>query len=585
MLIKTKIIRRCCVILMLSVLCGMFAGCGRQTVQESAEPLVWEMVNERVQNGSAMADYEKTAYNGIVYHFESGIFDGESRSAYIAAINAFYDKAKEAQPDFSLESGRLTVYVGDSLTTQGTEGKAFIQSQEIVSNWGMTAVLMSMMSEAVNYGQAYGIAAYLCGELGMSSDSEQSIYSDDELAAFYGNSEQLFVLDFFLPYFEPLYIEEKTAAYARASAVSFEKYYIEKNGLESALRLCKMSERDFQNQSVLSEAEITLTAEKNEWLNKIGVRTSVQTTLYQPASYRIPFYRNLSDNGVTYPYLVKTQSVEWYPALADVQKMGCVEFIAGFADTLSVQEADFAQAREVLENWIERDIPAVRIYTDFADVSKSSQYLGAFYSQGNYIKLFHSWQQAQYNLLHEYVHYLTIRHGKNKTASGFWGEGIAEEVAVMECENQIANLFWRQNVTEEAAKNLKQFGMWDTRKEVVNARLQQMCEAACMYLGYGNNREYWSVGQEQLIRTVDSAAHIKPSQLSYSEAAGVMAYLMAEYGQEAVFTNCHDSNRIHTAFDQSFPELYDAWGQWNIRQCEDAGIDLDALGKYINGES
>lgn len=128
MLIKTKIIRRCCVILMLSVLCGMFAGCGRQTVQESAEPLVWETVNERVQNGSAMADYEKTVYNGIVYHFESGIFDEESRSAYIAAINAFYDKAKEAQPDFSLESDRLTVYVGDSLTTQGTEGKAFISA-------------------------------------------------------------------------------------------------------------------------------------------------------------------------------------------------------------------------------------------------------------------------------------------------------------------------------------------------------------------------------------------------------------------------------------------------------------------------
>lgn len=566
-----NIIRKQYAMIFLFVTCWMLVGCSKPIASDAPVPLTWETVNERVQNGSMIADYEKTVNNGITYYFESGIYDEENRRGFIADIDAFCHKVWESQTDMVSENNRITVYVGDFLTTQGTAGKAFIQTQDIASYRGMTAVLMSMMAETVNYGQAYGIAAVLSRELGLAAFSGQPLYSDDELAAIYEQPENLCLLDFFLPAFEPLYVGEISTAYVKAGAESFAAYYIQKAGLENALRVCR--------QSAHPETGMTLAEEKNEWLMEIGANIA-----YQPSPYVIPFVRNLSDNRVTYPYLVHTDSAEWYLSLADVQGMGYADFIAGFAETLTVQEPDFSQARTVLQDWIDSDIPAVRIYTDFEDKSETSRFLGAFYSQGNYIKLFHSWQQAQYNLLHEYVHYLTIKHAKNKAASGFWGEGIAEEVAVWECENRLADLFWKKVTTEEEAKRLKQFHMWDDGKETVNARLQQMCEAACMYLGYGDGWEYLSIGQELLTSSADRAESIRPGQLSYSEAAGMMAYLMEEYGRDMVYANCHDSNRIHTAFDKPFPELYDAWGKWNIRQCEEAGIDMEALGKYISEE-
>lgn len=43
------------------------------------------------------------------------------------------------------------------------------------------------------------------------------------------------------------------------------------------------------------------------------------------------------------------------PALADVNLMGYADFIGGLADTLHYQEADFAQAREVLHDYIESE--------------------------------------------------------------------------------------------------------------------------------------------------------------------------------------------------------------------------------------
>ena len=101
----------------------------------------------------------------------------------------------------------------------------------------------------------------------------------------------------------------------------------------------------------------------------------------------IPFSHNLNDNRDKYPYIIFTESAEWFPALADVNLMGYADFIGGLADTLHYQEADFAQAREVLHDYIESDIPAVTIYTNFADDSDLAQIYGAIYFVGNYIRI------------------------------------------------------------------------------------------------------------------------------------------------------------------------------------------------------
>lgn len=103
-----------------------------------------------------------------------------------------------------------------------------------------------------------------------------------------------------------------------------------------------------------------------------------------------------------------------------------------------------------------------------------------------------------------------------------------------------------------------------------------------MYLGYGNDTEYLSVGQEVIVRTADMAECMRPDWLSYSEAAGMIAYLSETYGKDMVYDNCHGGNRLESAFGKTFSELYDEWGKWNIKMCEEAGIAMDHVITYFH---
>ena len=536
------------------------AGCGKK---DDAMHLVGGSVNERVQDASQIADYDTAEQNGISYYFEAGVLSEEDRTEFVKKTDAFYCKIRELQEGGENTETGYSVYVGDSLTTQGTFGKAFIQTQDVQSYRGMTAVLCSAMTETVNYGQAYGIAAFLCEDIKMTDLTGQPADSDEELAEYYENEENLCLLDFFLPVFEPVYVDETTVAYAQAAAVSFEKYYINRVGLETAFEMCA--------ESAKAGEDIPLEKEKNEWLEEIGANVS-----YCAAQYVIPFVHNLSDDRAVYPYLVFTDDTIWYPALVDVELIGYSDFVSGFADVLQYQETDFAEAKEALRGYIDSEIPPVAIYTDFADDSDTSQTVGAFY-MANHIKLFHGWTISQANLLHEYVHYLTMKHGLFETGTGFFAEGIADEIAYMECDNRLMDLYWNDVLTEEDEALWQQYQMWDDEYDTVNDKLREMLEGVEMYLGYTPEREYLSTDQTVLTRSAEMAETLKPNQLTYAEAAGMIAYLIETYGKDTVYANCRDTNGLEAVYGKTFLELYNEWGEWNIRKCEEAGIDIEVL--------
>lgn len=538
----------------------LLSGCGKK---DAAMHLVWEPVNGRVQDASKIADYDTAEQNGISYFFEAGVLSEEGRAEFVERTDAFYRKIRELQEDGDNTETEYSVYVGDSLTTQGTSGKAFIQTQDIQSYRGMTAVLLSAMTETVNYGQAYGIAAFLCEDMKMSGLTGSPAYSDEKLAEYYENAENLCLLDFFLPVFEPVYVDETTAAYAQAAAVSFENYYINRVGLETAFEMCAASAE--------AREDIQLEKEKNEWLAEIGAKG-----VYRAVPYVIPFVHNLSDDRTAYPYLVFTDSAIWYPALADVELTGYLDFVSGFADVLQCHEADFAEAREVLHGYIDSEIPPVAINTDFADDSDTSQTVGAFY-MANYIKLFRGWTISQTNLLHEYVHYLTVKHGVFETETGFFAEGIADEIAYMECDNRLMDLYWNDVLTEEDKAVWQQYQMWDDEYDTVNDKLREMLEGAEMYLGYTPEREYLSTAQTVLTRSPEMAETLKPNQLTYAETAGMIAYLIETYGADTVYANCKDTSELESVYGKTFRELYEEWGMWNIRKCAEAGVDIEIL--------
>ncbi len=149
----------------------------------------------------------------------------------------------------------------------------------------------------------------------------------------------------------------------------------------------------------------------------------------------------------------------------------------------------------------------------------------------------------------------------------------------MECDNRLAGLYMDRLMTEENIERARQCGLWDYEESKVDIRLLRMAEAFGVYMGYANDREYLSVGQEVIVRTADMAEGISPNWLSYSEAAGMIAYMMETYGKDMVFANSKDVNRLETVYGKSFAELYHEWGKWNIQKLEEAGIDVDTLAK------
>ncbi|MGX8688009.1 MAG: hypothetical protein ACSW8K_09465, partial [bacterium] len=74
---------------------------------------------------------------------------------------------------------------------------------------------------------------------------------------------------------------------------------------------------------------------------------------------------NGRDNKAVYPYVVHTESSTWYLAKDDIDLLGEEEYYAGLRDILEGMEADFADARDALEGYIQEEIPPVDIYTDF----------------------------------------------------------------------------------------------------------------------------------------------------------------------------------------------------------------------------
>ena len=85
-------------------------------------------------------------------------------------------------------------------------------------------------------------------------------------------------------------------------------------------------------------------------------------------------------------------------------------FYKGLYAILENQEQDFADAREALKGYIDAEIPPIEIRTDFCGKAGVAESIGGAYyhEQRNFIKLFGGWDVANFTLLHEYVHYLTL---------------------------------------------------------------------------------------------------------------------------------------------------------------------------------
>ena len=236
-------------------------------------------------------------------------------------------------------------------------------------------------------------------------------------------------------------------------------------------------------------------------------------------------------------------------------------------------EADYADARAALEEYIPKEIQPLDIYTDFCNKAELSKTFGAYYrSRFNYLKLFNGWDQAGVLLLHEYVHYLTMHCAEAPVRFAFWSEGVAEYIALHVCKNRLARSVYRRfDYSAASPETLEQ--VWDKAKDCLDPKRVCLADAACITRGYTIGKTYLAAKSELFERTAEIQNDPKSEGLTYEESSGMIAYLVETYGKDIVFGNWDlDPDHMDTVYGKPFSELYRDWAAWNEEQCKLSGI-------------
>lgn len=284
---------------------------------------------------------------------------------------------------------------------------------------------------------------------------------------------------------------------------------------------------------------------------------------------------NTGNKPETFPYTVKTESSVWYIAADDLDNFGADAMFEGLARLLRYQESDFAEARNVLQGYIFEEIPSINIYTDLSGNAQVSGIASAYYNNlHNTIKIFHDWDSACSSLLHEYVHYLTIKCSDNPIVLAAFSEGIAQYVSLSLCRNDMARSvnygMPAQNLTvlrdrgvsfADGVPDMAEIAFGNAFIYSANLNLNSSYVNVCAT--EMNRKDYFAPDCPEL------------NDLSYDEAYSIMLYIAAIYGRDTLFSgmSCSEDS-FPTAFGLSYPELYTAWKYWNLTECLRHGLDI-----------
>ena len=284
---------------------------------------------------------------------------------------------------------------------------------------------------------------------------------------------------------------------------------------------------------------------------------------------------NTGRDAGEYPLILRTPSATWYLSKEDMDALGEDAYFEGLYGIIDDMEADFQDARKALAGYIFEDVPPVDVYTDFGNRAAISEMAGAYYNpSGNFIKIFDGWSMGGATLLHEYVHYLTVRCSKSPVDYSFWAEGMAAYISVYACKNRMArSVNFGLDLNELPPAMREQ--AWDKEEDCLDPKLVYMGWGAVMARGMGMGQTYYALRHEMIVRTEQIQRELKPEDLSFYEAAGMIAYLVETYGRDLVYENWNtDPTQTEPIYGKSFHELYESWAAWNDAQCDALGFTL-----------
>lgn len=514
------------------------------TPETSEITLEWSQTTRKVKYGVLRTEYDVTTYNGVTYYLESDALGPEEKEAYVKDITTFLESVYNYGGQ-SVEKAEISLYVGDCITTTTDSGEVYLNTEDRNSVDAFFKVFMAINEDYMNWELAYGIATSIweAGEIAELKGTS----GEKNLGAFFSEKEQLYLLDFTLPMFEEKFFEKATVDYVRVAAQSFTEYCEKTYGTEEVWRLCM---------DTSLEAEALLKERKNEWLRTIDVENVYEEYSVLPFTYN--YYKEPSE----YPYVIKGESANWYFSQTDVRDSGYLGFLDEYLKTVEIAEEDFAQARATLIDFLPKGLAPVDIFTAFYD--QESFYGALYFPTMQEIRSCSDWANLRYSLLHEYVHHLTLGQGKVFAECSGLVEGVTEEIATIECQNNLKQMAWAETMPEEDFEWVKSKGFLNLEDGTI------MMDAYNYYWSkefYEGNVFTEYMGMNQMM--VSYPEEMTLDALAYCAGASMTEYLIEMYGMRQVFEACMDEEGLEALSGRSFQELYDDWGKWNYQKLKE----------------
>ncbi len=366
------------------------------------------------------AECMTTSYDGVYYHFAKDSFKESNSTKFTKVIMELVEYADTILQ--KKEERRKDIFLNVS------EVKEKLEVSEKFNFDTVWKVLEKI--EKVDCAEQYGLFYLYSINRGLLEDRRSA--TEEELKTFFGDEDNLYLMDFCVPMLEEKFFSEKQARMTRAAVESFAMWYVEKYSYQGYEKLCKNIEMTDRKK---------LEKDKNEWLKSIGCKTSYKELYkinFKPSTKRRSYqYMSggvVQEKDICGDYEVECDDVFWVWKRDEVKELGYKKLVEGYKKIEPLRKKDFAEAREFLRDYLPDEVGKVDIYINFLD--QRDNYAGV-YDIGKGIVLKYGWLDAGDCLLHEYCHFLTL--GQNRMIPvdyGVFSEWLAEWVSCIELKNR-----------------------------------------------------------------------------------------------------------------------------------------------------
>ena len=253
---------------------------------------------------------------------------------------------------------------------------------------------------------------------------------------------------------------------------------------------------------------------------------------------------------------------------------------------LENMDQDFADAREVMKDYLNGEVVPIPIYTTFTGKSEdATDGVGAeYYGNPKCIRLYKGWDTAEYALLHEYAHYLTCSCATFEMTTQAWRECIAEYISKIACRNNMARSHNYGLVEQE--KEVFAANGWVDEEGYPDFRVFYHGLAWMMEQPVNIGMPYVAVCNSVMTMTETQQEHPMISSITYEEAGCFTEFLVERFGKDLVFTHLNvDGKGFQKTYGKNFEELFTEWKQENAKLCEEWGVvSLMSGVSLVNGD-